>query len=449
MNIETTNVLKYTFMIVPFKIDGDIDYDAILTSKFFQPCDHKRIKYDRLYKHVADSIDENNINRTIKDFWVDLENNMPDYYKKVLTFRAINENNQTYLTEGYLKDIFVYCFENGIGFIVLNFVFDELANIDTISEILNKLKKINRNIDNSKFEIKNGKEEVDLFSILLRIKNELFDQCNLFFQHSSDRYVSAIMLNAFTYLEPQKDEVILHNLECLKRSQGNSYGTIENSNNNFLRPFKNMFWAFSTQGIANITYNDPSVGNFEFLKTFYRNVKREYLLMTLIVLNQEYTLLDYCQRFVSSSDNLPTLNDLNRLYNFKIHGTFTTVSHLEHYRSFYSYYSEELGIQKIFDEVNTKQNAIYLTNKNKIADEKARRDKNINKFTKVLSVILSIFGITGLINNVANLYARENALIISGIVLSVVIVAVAAVMIISEIRDKRFKTKSEHKRKKK
>ena len=238
-------------------------------------------------------------------------------------------------------------------------------------------------------------------------------------------------------------------MECLKRSQGSSFGAFEDENKKYIRPFKNMAWAFSTQGIANINYNDPAVGNIKFLQTFYKNVKREYLLMALIILNQEFVLLDYCQKFTSSVDDIPSIEELNRLYNFKIYGTLTTVSHLEHYRTFYSHYSDELGIQAILDEVNTKQNAIYLSNKNKIAEEKAKRDKRINRFTKVLSIILSIFGITGLINNVANLMARDNAWIVSIIVIASVIVAIGIVMLISAILDRCFKRKIDSKKNKK
>ncbi len=456
MNIEKTRIFKYTFMIIPFKFKGEIKNLDIINSNYFKPCDHNRIQYDRLYKHVADSVAENNADRTIIDFWVNRDLMFTDLFRKTLKFKVLTENKKTFITEGYLKDIFLYCFENGIGFIVLNFVFDENIDINSMCEILNKLKKIKRERDNSKLDILLNKKSIDLFTIIEQVADKLDVKYDLFFQHSNKEYVSATMLNSFTYFNPIKDdekekleEDIIHQLECLKRSQGNSYGTLETDEKKYIRPFKNMSWAFSTQGIANINYNDPDVGNIKFLTTFYKNVKREYLLMTLIVLNQEFMLLDYCQKFTSSIDEIPSVEELNRLYNFKIHGTFTTVSHLEHYRAFYSHYSDELGIDKILEEVNTKQNAIYLSNKNRIAEEKAKRDKNINRFTKVLSVILSIFGITGLINNVANLMTREKVCIISIIVVSVVIVAIIVVMVISEILDKRFKQKSEHKKNKK
>lgn len=456
MDIENTRIFKYTFMIIPFKFKGIIDNDKILESGYFKPCDHNKIKYDRLYKHVADSISSDNKERTIFDFWVNREEVCPELFRKTLNFNVVTENKKSFKAEGYLKDIFIYCFENGIGFFVLNFVFDENIDFNSMCEILNKLKKVNRVLKDSKFEILLNDERLDLFPKINYILGKLDIDYDLFFQHSSKEYVSATMLNSFTYFEPQvgidKENLerdIVHQLECLKRSQGSSFGALENKGGKYIRPFKNMSWAFSTQGIANINYNDPDVGNIKFLQTFYRNVKREYLLMALIILNQEFVLLDYCQKFTSSMEEVPSIEELNRLYNFKIHGTFTTVSHLEHYRAFYSHYSEALGIEEILQEVNTKQNAIYLSNQNKIEEEKAKRVKNINRFTKILSVILSIFGITGLINNVASLLAREKAWVISLIVVGIVIVSVTLVMLISEILDKRFKQKSEHKKNKK
>ena len=447
MDIENTNVLKYTFMIVPFKFEGKIDHERVLKSGFLKACDHDKIKYDRLYKHVADSISEQNEDRTIMDYWVDREHNCCELFRHTLSFRVVNDNGEHHRAKGYLKDIFLYCFESGIGFVVLNFVFDEKLPLDTMCEVLNKLKKIKRK--SRSLQILCDGEEVDLLSLLDKVPQNLFVKYDLFFQHSSKDYVSATMLSSFTYMKPQNEKTILYKLECLKRSQGDSFGTTEEAEDKYLRPFKNMFWGFSTQGIANINYDDPSVGNLAFLKSFYKNVKREYLLMTLIVLNQELTLLDYCQKFSASADSIPSIEDLNRLYNFKIRGTYTTVSHLEHYRTFYNSYMEELGIAQIFSEVDTKQNAIYLTNKNKLAEKKAASDKNINRFTKILSVVLSIFGITGLVNNVANLLNRDNAVVLSAVVLSVVAVVVLLVMEISHIRDLIFRRSAVKRKRKK
>ncbi len=456
MDIENTKNFKYSFMIIPFKFKGKIDNEKVIKSGNYKACDHNRIQYDRLYKHVADNISEKNADRTIYDYWVNRDVKFSNLFRTTLVFKILTENKKTFKTEGYLKDIFLYCFENGIGFIVLNFVFDENININTMCEILNKLKKIKRERDKSKLEILLDGEDVDLFSVINAVPEDLNVKYDLFFQHSNKEYVSATMLNSFTYSAPQTGEKkkklekdIVHQLECLKRSQGNSYGALEDSGKKHIRPFKNMSWAFSTQGIANINYNDPQVGNIGFLETFYKNVKREYLLMMLLILNQEFMLLDYCQKFTSEIEEIPSAEELNRLYNFKIHGTFTTVSHLEHYRAFYSCFSEELGIQKILEEVNTKQNAIYLTAKNRNNEEKAKRDKSINRFTKILSVILSIFGVTGLINNIFNLKTRENVLVISSIVIAAVVAAVLLVMVISWLMDKRFKRKTEHKHKRK
>jgi len=456
MDIENTDVLKYTFMIIPFKFKGNIDENEIIKSGYFKPCDHDMIRYDRLYKHVTDCISCSNPDRSIFDYWFNREEKHTELFRKTLLFRTKTENDKILEAEGYLKDIYVYCFENGIGFIVLNFVFEENIDINTMCEILHGLKKIKRVTAESRFEILLDGEPVELSCLINEIPQRLNVEYDLFFQHTNKGYVSAVMLNSFTYPAPQYgkekaklEKDILHQLECLKRSQGSSYGTIENDGLKYIRPFKNMFWAFSAQGIANINYNDPEVGNIGFLKKFYRNVKREYLLMTLIVLNQEFMLIDYCQKFTSSVDAVSSVDELKRLYNFKIHGLFTTVSHLEHYRAFYSSFSEELGIQNILDEVNSKQSAIYLSNKNRIEEEKSKRDKKVNRFITVLSVILSVFGVTEMINNVLELLEIEKAWVVSLIVIGAIIVAVIAIMVISGLLDKRFDRKTEHEKKKK
>lgn len=446
------DVLKYTFMIVPLKFKGRVDNEKIAGTDFFMEGDRSKIKFDRLYKHVADCLDKNNADRSIYDFWVDRERVHCDVFRTPLSFKAVTETKQTFVTQGYLKDAFVYLFTDGIGFIVLNFVFDVSTDINAFCELMNKLKKLNRQMDNTKLEITRGGEEVNVFSLIEDIARNLGLDCDLFFQHSSKNYVSAVMLNAFTHDKPLPQEQIIEQLACLKRSQGNSYGTCDEAQD-YLHPFKNMYWAFSTQGVANITYFDPKVGNTAFLKSFYNNITREYLLMTLIVLNQEYTLLDYCQKFVATPDEIPSVEELNRLYNFKIHSTYTTVSHLEHYRNFYSRFMEEMGISRIMEEVDVKQNSIYLTNKNRQEeerrrkeDERTRRSKHLNDLIKVLSAMLSVFGVVELINNVAYFMEAGNSwnfpisriiFIVIGSVIGVCLIAVITVMIISIISEKR------------
>ena len=100
MDIEKNNVLKYTFLIIPFKFEGAISEDAVTATGFYHPCDHSVIKYDRLYKHVADCIDEKNPDRTIFDFWADREHHLSDLFRNTLQFRVKNENGQFFRPKG-------------------------------------------------------------------------------------------------------------------------------------------------------------------------------------------------------------------------------------------------------------------------------------------------------------------------------------------------------------
>ena len=456
-DILSDDILKYTFMIVPFKFQGAVDDGKIVGSDYFEKVDHKKLKYDRLYKHVAACIYEDNPDRSVYDYWVDREKCYPEVFRKVLDFDATTEGGQNFQAQGYLKDAFVYLFGDGIGFIVFNFVFDNATDVNCFCEIMNKLKKLKR--DSSLFKVRRGEETVDIFGMAVDISQKLGLNLDLFFQHSSKDYVSAIMLNSFTHDEPQRQEDLLTQLARLKRSQGASYGTCDEAQG-YLRPFENMYWAFSTQGVANVNCLDPKVGNDKFLKGFYDNVTREYLFMTLIVLNQEYTLLDYCQKFVSKSYEAPSVEELNRLYNFKIHNTYTTVSHLEHYRTFYSKFMEEMGVERILEEVDAKQESIRLTYKNRAEEEqrkldeqqrekeeeRAKRSKHLNDLIKVLSAMLSVFGIAELVSNIAyflevgtkwSLPVASIIFIVIGSVIGICILAVGIVMLISIIREKR------------
>ena len=446
-SLISQDILKYSYLILPFKFTESIDEHKILSSDYFELCDHSKIKYNRLYKHISDSISEKNKDRTIHDFWFNRNKHFTSFFRTELHFSLINELQQNIMIRGYMKDIFIYCFDNGIGFFVIHFVFDNDTNIDDICEVLNKLKKINREMKDAQLSIASLTKELNLMELITNIMSKLYIDSDLFFQYSNKKYVSATLINSFCYTSPQEEAKIIEDIECLKRSQPRSYGTYYSKKDTFIRPFKNMYWAFSTQGVANINYFDPEIGNTSFVKTFYKNVKREYLLMSLIILNQEYMLLDYCQKFVQSIDEIPSNEELNRLYKFQIHNTYSIVSYLEHYRSFYEAYYNELGIDQVLKEVNAKQQAIYQANKNKASEKKAKKEASVNKFTKILSVTLSIFGISGLINNIANLISRENALELTLIVVPSVALVVAVTILLSNVFSKASENK--HRRKSK
>lgn len=320
------DIIKYTYMIVPFRFSESLD--ALDNSEFFTPVDHDNIRYNRLYKHVGSCISPDNASRTIFDYDVNIQKLVPQFCNKVLNF-CVEKGDKKYKADGMLNEALVFKFSTGVGFIVLNVVFAEDTDIEVFCEIMNKLKKINRTLSDAKFEIVCDGAKVGIFDVLTAIKEKLNGQIDLFFQHNSDKYVSATMLNSFTFTECIEEKMLFHYLESLRKSQGETFGTLEEVEGEYLHPFKNMYWGFSTQGVANVNNLDPATDNIDFYKSFYTNVRQEYLLMTLILLNQEFTLLDFCAKF-TLADEEPKVSDLNRLYDFKLVNTFTVVSHLEH-----------------------------------------------------------------------------------------------------------------------
>ena len=291
--------IKYTFMIIPFCLEeGELFEEKKVTdSGFFCSIDHNNIKYERLYKHIVNNvIGEKNIRRTIFDFDIDMQKFLPNMADKLLRFSIIKDGEEKYMVRGLLKNVLMYYFLDGCGFIVLHFIYEENTPLEQLAEVLNCLKKFDREKACFKVKVEN-REEFEIASLLEEIKKKIGLKIQLFFQHSSRGYVSSVMLNSFLLEgEDVNEQYIQYALDCLKRSQGRSYGTTDNLKYE-IHPFKGMYWAFSTQGIANINYVSPEASNKKFYLSFHDNVRQEYLLMTLILLNQEYTLLEFCQKF--------------------------------------------------------------------------------------------------------------------------------------------------------
>lgn len=92
-------------------------------------------------------------------------------------------------------------------------------------------------------------------------------------------------------------------------------------------------------------------------------------------------------------------------------------------------------------EVENKQNSIYLAHKNRQNEKIEQRNKKINNFTKVLTVVLSIFGILGIIESVWNLYHQEGtgefALITAGIIVATVAVVFVIIRIVEAVVSKK------------
>lgn len=386
--MEKQNVIKYSFMIVPFKMDKSIKDSNLKNNDFFIEYKEDQIRYEKLYKHINNAIVFGNDNHSIEDYGINLEKYFPEWYKKELTFKV---EDKGYNVKGYLKEVITYFFNSGIGFNVFFFVFDEKTSIDEYTEVINKLKKIDRDAIN--FNIYSDDKAIGVYSILEEIKNKVGYDMDFFFQHNYKEYVSSTMLNSFTFDHEIEEHEIFNYLECLKRSQPESYGVVVNEDD-YLHPFKNIYWGFSSQGIGNVNYCLEGQQE-DFIKNFNQRVRREYLLMVLILLNQQFTLMDFCIDYTvlfndkSSFDDKSVIEHTNRLYMFKVQNTYTVVSHLEHYRKFYKKLYEKLNIDDILKEVESKQDAIYARYENEKRKQKERKEKKQNIWMSVFSVILS------------------------------------------------------------
>lgn len=409
--------LKYSFMIIPFKINGNKMFSGKLNSDFFIEVDSKEKKYQKLYKHIENAINSVNKNRYISEYVVNRKKYFK-HYDNYLEFNTINKcNNNSFKTLGYVDNISCYVFNDSLGFIIYNYIFDNSVDFDSYCDIINLLKKIDRVETGKCLEIKSGALTINLREELDYIAKQFGGDVELFFQHNSDKYVSATMLNSFCFDEIIDEKTVVRSLECLKKSKSKDFHVLELKEHDYLNPFEGIYWGFSTQGIGNINYCvDNSIKSFIY--TFYDRVKKEYLLMMLLLLNQEYTLMDFCICFsedfyVKSSFNKKTvIENSNRLYRFKILNTYTIVSHLDHYRQFYKMYYNVLNIDELMKEVTDKQDAIYATyNNNKL--------KKKSYFEFVLTILIALMPVVLVIPDLIVHLNSENKGVFLGTIISI------------------------------
>ena len=157
----------------------------------------------------------------------------------------------------------------------------------------------------------------------------------------------------------------------------------------------------------------------------------------MLLLNQEYTLIDFCINFTEffDGDNFSSMKKIyensNRLYKFKILNTYTIVSHLDHYRDFYKMFYKVLDIDQLFKEVEDKQNAIFQSYENNRLSKAQKRES-------IVMLLIAIAPIALVIPDLAiNLNSDDLIIVWSTIVgIGVYILIAAAIILFNIFRKK-------------
>lgn len=454
---EKKHITKYTFAIIPFRFQQDLmDEDhTIREMGFWKGSD---VAYNKLYSHATQFLDKSSSMWGAEEYRFDFSKGR----NVTISNKCLYEAN--YMVKGIqhttlmsIAKIKLFMFETKIGFIAINIDFGDDIEFDEMCAACSALKTLRETAhgsDDFYLDIKSvdAKEE---HSINLRdvIKQILPSDCYLSFERKAKSSPSAIMLSSYLFDGEISEEDAAYYLQALKRAQTKEHNNVV-TKERMMRPFKNMYWGFSSQGVANINYLGDYAGEDDFYLKFHNSVSKEYLLMTILLLHQEYTLLDYCQ-CLSQVDTDNTLEKrLEMMYEFKMKYVTSTISHLENYREFFHKLRETLDIDEMLEEVEMKLQAMHshisqlrLAEQLAIDKENARRQKEmddlqkkymkeeedrkerINAVVTVLSIALSMFGIASLVGDsvqAINILGIGRFLLFVFVVILVLVAAITA-----------------------
>jgi len=310
---------------------------------------------------------------------------------------------------------------------------------------------------------KEKSHSVNLREVLSRI---LPPDCTVSFERATKSDPSAVMLSSFLLKNELTDAEAVGYLQSLKRAQSKEYNNVA-STEYLLHPFKNIYWDFSPQGIANINYSEGYSGQDDFLVKYHNHVGKEYLLMTLLLLHQEYTLIDYCQ-CLSQLDADDTIDKrMETMYGFKMKYVTSTISHLENYRKFFNLFRNTLNIDDLLAEVEMKLQSMYAhisqarmeeqlaiekenaqrqeemnALRKKYMDEENERKERISATVSALSVVLALFGVVSVISDgiqAVNTLGVGKSLLATAIILLAVAIVIVATFILFPIVAKKLK----------
>jgi len=445
---------KFTFAIIPFKYSYSFDSIEKIAAEggiWQEECSD----YSRFYKHININLDKRNPNRSIIEYKAVLSPEksselgfyISDKHKYLLTGR--NEAGEYYRGTVWIPEIKMFVFDTNIGFISCNFIFEDNIDFESMCELICLIKKMKFHQDNEKNKTLTMRleDQSKCINLLEIIQNTLLGErfsvgADLFFDRSDvKRRVSAMMLSSFLFEKEISEKEAVMYLRPLKRSQSKTHEVgfyREVDKERVLRPFKNMFWGFSPQGVANINYVVEKISNEKFIRSLYTTIKREYLFMTVFLLNQSYTLIDYCHAFSTAADKAVSQEEIQRMHNFRLKHVFNTVSILEHYREYYEKLRNALAIDSLLHEVDEKLDSLYKKKEDQ-RDEYLRKIENrVVTLTLVFTILLAILGIVSTMNAGYYLYVdvglKNFLLLFVGTTIALAVIVFIIVMTVRKLR---------------
>lgn len=172
------------------------------------------------------------------------------------------------------------------------------------------------------------------------------------------------------------------------------------------RPFDNVMWGFSAEGVSNMIYSVSDRQAIEFFKSsFHSKWATNYYFMYILALLQKYSLLYYSMRatdiLLQSSvylgkdvseltmeqreEELKRIQQFHaKILKFTIHGYYEQISYHTHYNDLYEDLMKKLRISELQQELSPKMEAFSQVIKTLVHEQNTKEQEMIREETQKL-----------------------------------------------------------------
>ena len=443
-----------SFHIVPFIYDGD-KYESVVEKYSNKDLQGNLVKLNgwqlkdtsaqQLFYNIENLISSKNDNGRIGIMLErDLKDSVVTINNKTVKVLKTSEGNFKFS----YKNIKLFLFETGIGFLCLEIEFFKSTDIvlgnyyfkkfnhshieeDYDFEDEDFIDKLQNEI--IQFETKgNIKASESKKKILLKIseklkRNEMISkiieesgvECTSFFTNKSD----ADYGHVFTYVDVDNNKSLddINNmLYYLKNSYKPSYKPTKNDLDSNIQLYENVWWGMSIEALCCVAQYTENEKTDKFIKSTLgsEKIERIYLYIYIIMLHMRYALLNYIiqasslpRRFKDyEKENVDTLNKLKeKIIMLDLRCIFNDVSNISAHIKIFDMMRNVLRIDKLESEISneidkfTKIIQIHNEKKgNELKEEQRMKNEAIQNYIQIVTFSFAVFAFGSAIKDVTD-----------------------------------------------
>lgn len=298
----------------------------------------------------------------------------------------------------YIREILLFLFETGIGFIIYKIEHDNNDTSDIIASKNYHLKKIHKTllyveqVDGTRGALVPGISDINSLSALSKyiLEKSIDGEVRIFFNYcTAEEWRSNILTNYNLHLDhcissednTQIESILFH----LKRNYHHEWETESESVYNEKEYFKAstyIRWGITSEATVCLTVTDPET--YFVSNSFYDNFHTYYLYLYILALHQKYALYYFLTNFSIEQNMAGLEKKLQDLVNFKAKYVFEIISESETYQTVYYKQCKSFALEELYRDIDEQINRVIEV-KQTLAEQ--RRNYQEAKVNWILGLI--------------------------------------------------------------